>query len=35
MTFVGCRVAVKAIAGMVNAGGREEDLAADYELSIA
>ncbi len=33
-TFVGRRVAVATIAGMVAAGDREEDLAADYGLSL-
>jgi len=33
-TFVGRRVAVATIAGMVAAGEKEEDLAADYGLSL-
>ncbi|GFG74479.1 DUF433 domain-containing protein [Mycobacterium botniense] len=34
-TFAGRRLSVETIAGMVTAGEREEDLAADYGLSIA
>ncbi|MGO9735153.1 DUF433 domain-containing protein, partial [Mycobacterium sp.] len=34
-TFAGRRVSVETIARMVSAGEREEDLAADYGLSIA